>query len=91
VGHRGMGSRTLLIGLLLGLLEHSLREWLIFFPNCNVTLSWTEVFPEVYSLSYPDLKMAEINVYIVSLKGASWEMSLLLQSSRFCYLRKDAI
>ena len=90
VRRRGMGGGTLLIGLLLGFLEQFSRGQLALFPNCNVMLSQTEVLPEVYSLSHPDSKMAEMNVHVASQKGASWGM-LPSQSLRLRCLRKDAI
>ena len=63
----------------------------MLLPNYNITLSWTEVLSEVYSLPHLGLEIAEMNVYTASSKRASWGMSLPLQSSRLHCLRKDAI
>jgi len=47
VGHRGIGSRTLQIGLLLGYFKQVLGKWFMFFLNYSAILSQTEVFPDV--------------------------------------------
>ena len=86
-----IGGGTLLTGWLLGLLGLVLGEVFMVLTNCNEMMPQKEMLPEVRSLFQPDSNMVNMNVQAESPNKASWEMSLPLQSSRFCCLRKKAI
>jgi len=63
---RRIEGRTFLIGELLGLFEFIWEALLL--TNCDTTISWNEVFPDVFSRSQPNLKMVKTSDYTDSPK-----------------------